>query len=308
MTTNVLRIVEDPLSVFSQGGYPASRWVAPAEVQVGRTPKTVANWDYYDGAIVAVGFTDGEIYTACGSGVVVAPGLILTATHVVDPYVTAVEKHQCSLYCVGIKRGGSADLWRLRRLRYPEDESDIAFLSVELNSAVTREWAFTLLPLSTRAPRKGDRLTIVGFRFDNPQAAEADGGVVSALSTGNLYVAAGACTALYPYRRDSVMAPFPLIEIDCGTLGGMSGGAVLNHLGEVVGILSTGIDRDEMTGPSNAAWIIHALMFRVDLSWPPGMYVGDQPILEIPESSLHIVGRDKARLIDEQQVDYTLWS
>ena len=46
------------------------------------------------------------------------------------------------------------------------------------------------------------------------------------------------------------MAPFPVIEISCGTLGGMSGGAVLDASGSVIGILSAGLSHDDGRGPS----------------------------------------------------------
>ncbi|HLI61442.1 MAG TPA: hypothetical protein VKV21_17435 [Solirubrobacteraceae bacterium] len=63
--------------------------------------------------------------------------------------------------------------------------------------------------------------------------------------------------------RDRVMAPFPTIEIDCGSLGAMSGGPAFDQFGHVRRVLSSGWRNNEP--PSNVAWIIHALMFGADL-------------------------------------------
>jgi hypothetical protein len=115
---------------------------------------------------------------------------------------------------------------------------------------------------------------------------------------GDLYAAAGEVVAVYGYR-DRVMAPFPMIEIACGSLGAMSGGAAFDQFGHVVGILSSGWRDAEP--PSNVAWIIHALMFAVDLRWPPGLYEPETPILELPDELLTIVGRDNVKLTEGSQ-------
>jgi hypothetical protein len=121
---------------------------------------------------------------------------------------------------------------------------------------------------------------------------------------GDLYASAGEVVAVYAYR-DRVMAPFPMIEIACGSLGAMSGGPAFDQFGHVVGILSSGWRDNEP--PSNVAWIIHALMFGADLRWPPGVYTPEAPILELPDELLTIVGRKKVKLTGRQQVDYTRW-
>jgi hypothetical protein len=52
-----------------------------------------------------------------------------------------------------------------------------------------------------------------------------------------------------PYR-DHVMAAFPVIEVSCGTLGGMSGGRVLYADGAVTGILSPASRTRTAAGPA----------------------------------------------------------
>jgi len=103
------------------------------------------------------------------------------------------------------------------------------------------------------------------------------------------------------------MAPFPVIEISCGTVGGMSGGAVLDSHGAIIGILSMGLSHDDGRGPSNAAWIIQALQFNVALHWPRDVYPPDCPILDLPDNLMRIIGREHVALSGSLQIDYTPW-
>ncbi len=162
------------------------------------------------------------------------------------------------------------------------------------------------MPLSTREPQIGETLTIVGFRFpDSGSTGERehiDGIPVAA--RGDLYTAAGRMQARYLYR-DRVMSPFPSMEIACGSLGGMSGGPVIDQFGAVVAILSAGWSDGQP--PSNGAWIIHALMFAVNLVWPPGLYEPETPVLDLPDDLITIVGRENIQLTGLQEVAYTPW-
>lgn len=279
-------------------------WLPAAEV-----PQGIRNWDYYDGAIVTVGITDGERYTVYGSGVVVAPGLILTATHVLRDFADELDAKTLSLYCIGMRSSEFADLWVLRSLSFAEDGSDIAFLGVELNSEIENDWQVSCLPISTRAPAEDEALTIVGYRFDLPEkdAEPLPGLGVPPVGVGQLYAAVGERTALYYPERDPRLVPFPAIEIGCGSLGGMSGGAVIDQGGALVGLLSRSFQSDDGRGPSTAAWIIHALMFEVTLPWPAGTYPPDTPLLHLPDEQLTIYGRDKVRLVGPREIEYTCW-
>jgi hypothetical protein len=304
-----IRVSPEAAAAWPEGVAPPVRWVDPGRVPVGDIATGVQNWDYYDGALVGIGVSDGTTFTISGSGVMVAPGLVLTTTHVLQEHLDALESKTLSLWCVGPRLSGRADLWALRTLRYPETESDIAFLGVDPYSEIPDDWELTCLPLSTRAPQKDETLTVVGFRFDDAGAIDdlppVDG--IQIVSRGQLYAAAGRTAAVYYQYRDQVMAPFPIIEVACGSLGGMSGGAVLDRNGAVVGILSTGLSHDDGRGPSNAAWIIHALMFTVTLLWPRALYSPDTPLLDLPDDLLRIVGREHVRLTGTHELEYTPW-
>jgi Trypsin-like peptidase domain len=301
------RPVDDPLANWPKDRPLPVRLVEPGCAPASAVAEKVANWDYYDGAIVMVGVTDGETYLIEGSGVMVAPGLVLSATHVLRHHADAIAARTLSVYCVGVRSGGRADLWAVHQsLRYAEDHSDIMFLGVELNSEISDDWYAPCLPISTRAPEKGESLTIVGYRFDRDEAEPLpiiNG--VRAVGRGDLYIAAGEVETIYYPHRDRLLAPFPAIEIKCGSLGSMSGGAVIDQGGALVGILSRGWGDDGP--PSTAAWIIHAFMFDVTLPWPPGAYDPNTPILDLPNNQLKIYGRDKVRLVGPLEIEYTAW-
>jgi hypothetical protein len=123
--------------------------------------------------------------------------------------------------------------------------------SLQLASPWVEGWSFTSLGVTTRCPRQGEKLTIFGFRFDDVQE---DGQGYRA--AGNLYAAAGTVTDVYHPKHFLPSLPFPTIDIACGSLGAMSGGAVLDHDGLLVGMISRGWTTDDMEGPTYAAWIV----------------------------------------------------
>lgn len=71
---------------------------------------------------------------------------------------------------------------------------------------------------------------MIGFRLETV-AEESD----NFMLTGDLYASAGEVAAVYHPIRDPTLMPFPTIEIACGALGGMSGGAVLDDIGPSTG-------------------------------------------------------------------------
>lgn len=134
--SQILRIAEDPFADRPPGTKAPVRWISQGSTPPDSVVRTVSNWEQFDGALVAVGVTDNKTITVWGSGVMVAPGLVLTAKHVVDDYAEAVKNREVDYCCIGPRQSGSADFWRGVSLRYAENESDIAFLGVKLNSPV----------------------------------------------------------------------------------------------------------------------------------------------------------------------------
>jgi hypothetical protein len=267
--------------------------------------RSIINWEYYEGAIVTVGLTDGDTYRVWGSGVMVAPGLVLTAKHVVVDDVEALEAKKLSLYCLGFRSSGKADLWVMRSMSFPMNNSDIAFLGVELSSKVDENWYVSCTPLSVRTPRQHETLTLVGYVFDKPDAhpvPPVDG--VPVVATGGMFAAKGQVEDIHFPVVNQTDLDYPGIQISCGALGGMSGGAVLDGSGALIGLVSWGTDPTPGEGFHIAAWIVGALPFEVTLPWPEGTYEPDTPILKLPPDKLKLIGRETVKWNAKHDIDF----
>jgi hypothetical protein len=270
----------------------------------GAVPEGVMNWDFFQGALLAVVVKrPGSQHDVIeGTAVIIAPGLALTATHVFDYLASDLAAGQASLICLG-PNTDSLDIWAVRTLSYTTDD-DLAYLSLEPLSAIPDGWRISCLPLTTRAPAPGEELTIFGFRLDEVR----EQGDSSIVAEGDMYVAKGEVTAVYHPMRDSLRMPFPAIEIACDSLGGMSGGAVLDRDGFLVGIISSAYPASEgQTGTTYAAWVIGALNREVRIPWLPAIYSNPIHVLAIPEAQLHIRGRDALTVIDNETLEYRIW-
>lgn len=301
----VSRVVSNPMD----GRSVRAQWVEQGDLPTPDRPTRIINWDYYDGAIVVIAIATPDEAFIEGTGVMIGPGLVITATHTLREHADAIDSRAEQLQCIAVRRDGRAERWLCVAAQFPKEQSDISILNVELVTEAPEGWACSCLPLSTRAPEIGEPLNVLGFRFKTPEpGGHADTfDDMPVLGTGDLYVVTGAVVAVYEQGRDRSMLPFPAFEIDCGTLGGMSGGPVLDRNGNVIGLLSAGWSDDDP--PSNVAWIIHALMFRPRLIWPEGMYPKGAALLELPEDMVRIVGRDRIRLDAEGTgLTYDRWS
>lgn len=210
-------------------------------------------------ALVAVAHLGEEGLTVLGSGVMVGPGLLLTATHVLDE----------------IRHGGgspvfltflpnAARAWLpldLATLSKPSEfderrtiSSDMSLVSCTLNSDAHADLPLMLAPMQIALPLIGERLWAIGFRH---QAIEDSAALVTPL------ISSGVVTAAYPNGRGERMAS-PCFEVNMDTVGGMSGGAVVNADGNLVGILSSSFEG----GPSYVTLIWEAIRLRVKGATP----------------------------------------
>lgn len=291
----------NPLADLPIGHSIRSDPVVFGESNAGVVPADVKNWDFFQGALTAIGLRRGDAFEVLGTGVMVAPGLALTATHVLRDDIPALVDGEVGALCIGV-RSEAIDLWKIRSVSVTRDD-DLAYLSLELASRITDAWRFTSIAITTRCPRGGERLTIVGFRF--PEIREASEGRL--LVHGDLLAASGTVTAVYPTSRDPVLMPYPTIEIACGSLGGMSGGAVLDASGSLVGVISRGFEFEDGAGPTSAAWVIGAFARQLDIPWPPGLYERPSQVMAIPDLLLRIVGRDAIRVTGPNETEYRAW-
>jgi len=205
-------------------------------------------------AMVALARLDDEGATVLGSGVMVAPGLILTATHVLDEFPHTGGGPVCLTFLPdGARAWLPIDVMTLAGPSQFDDSrkvtSEMALVSCTLNSDALANAPLTLAPMKVALPLLGDRLWAVGFRH---QKIEDEAAYITPL------VSSGLVTAAYPDGRGERMAS-PCFEVAMESVGGMSGGAVMDANGYLVGIVSSSFDG----GPSYVTLIWEALRLRV---------------------------------------------
>lgn len=205
-------------------------------------------------SLVAVAYFDDDVLSFLGSGVMVAPGLLLTATHVLDE-LRASGNHPIFLTFLPTgARGWLAKESRnaMRESKFEEGEanpSDLTLVSCTLNSDALADYPLNLWTLRGGLPLVGERLWAFGFRHGH---VEDDVASVSPM------VSSGLVTAAFPQGRGERM-PAPCIEVEMDTMGGMSGGPVVDSDGNVIGVVSSSFDG----GPSYVTLIWDALNYRI---------------------------------------------
>jgi S1-C subfamily serine protease len=290
---------DDPLAAASKGDHIDSVCLRMTATELKRAPLGLPTWETFDGSLLALGVLHDDRFKVWGTAVMIGPGLALTATHVLADYHEQIGGGAVGVVCAGMRMNGKLELWSLRHLGH--DEGDLTILSLRLATPLGESRRLTSLPLSTRTPLQGERLSVVGFRFEGEAPMVADTATVA----GWLYAAAGEAGDVSHPVHDKVLAPYPTIEILCGALGGMSGGAVLDSRGAVVGIVSRSLSTDDGEGPTVAAWVIPALALRPTVDWPAGLYPADTPLVQFPDS-VRIDGREHLQVTGPNYT-LTLW-
>ncbi|MGG2007677.1 serine protease [Pseudomonas aeruginosa] len=175
-------------------------------------------------SIVAVATFGKNGMSVLGSGVMVAPGLLMTATHVLHEIrdsgaVFATFLPQLMRVWLPIETSTSSG-----ESKYRPDErnySDISLVSCTLNSDAHEQYPLMLTPMRACLPLVGERVWAFGFR---DQKIEGD---ITSLTS---LVSSGVVCAVYPQGRGEWL-PAPCIEVAMDTPGGMSGGPVVNGTG-----------------------------------------------------------------------------
>jgi hypothetical protein len=239
-------------------------------------PEGTSNGTFFDGAVLAIVVRRSSHTSAKGTGVMVAPGLAISATQIVRELLDDILGGTVALLAVGPADRG-LDNFHVRKLSISSD-SDITYMSVELASAVSADCRLRTLPMTTTSPRLGKRVHVVGFHLDT---FSLDGDDLSL--TGNLYTAAG---AVHLPMRDRVLMPFPTIEVACGSIGGMSGGALLDETGFLLGVTSRGLTSEDGLGSTFAARVVGALNRELEIPWPPSLYPQPVHLLDIDQRLL----------------------
>jgi hypothetical protein len=229
----------------------------------------IANWDLFDGMVLSVTFTDGRVHTMEGTAILVAPGIALCANHVFDDHLEKSRKTLGPAYCFGIAKGG-AQAWLVTRVQVVP-RTDLCILGLEYQSMLPPSAIFRQASITTRLPNIDEQLTICGFRASSPRFESKGNGSIDV--SAEMLMCSGVVTARYPTAsgRDRLTAPWPCIEVDCPSWGGMSGGPVFDRRGFMVGLISRGFNTAGEPSPMLTALLWPALTLNFAGGWPPSL-------------------------------------
>lgn len=294
-----------PVVEFDVGYKMTLETVGPIACDATAKPQTVNNWDWFQGAILAVTFATKDHQKVLGTACLLAPGLALTAGHIFDDEILAsIDCGNGSIQALGIGQASEGGFWRITHITTCP-EGDVAYLSLARASAMSSDGKLRRFRLTTRSPAIGETLTLFGFRI--PQVDQSDAGNRIDF-VGQMYVSGGPVSEVLLHGRDRVMMPFPAIRVDCAAVGGMSGGPVMDQHGALVGITSTSWDTPDGSGPTYIAWLVGGLNMRLTIEWPKGAYKPDTHLLEIPDPLIQLEGREHYEVVSATQYGYRPWS
>jgi hypothetical protein len=226
--------------------------------------------DQLDGSVLALDWVVDRTHHIWGSAVMIAPGVALTAGHVIEEmrakgfladgggYLLALgfQKGRMQIWnanCFTAVDIGDLSIINLVRATHQHDQNTPDHL--EVNAPV----------MATRQPEVGEYISVIGFSaseltFDSASEERPIG--ISLLG------GVGPITDIYPDRRDKSL-PNPSICISTRTVGGMSGGAAFDKMGRLIGVISRGDDQSAFV---SLLW--PCVFTPLELAWPPGLFPG----------------------------------
>jgi hypothetical protein len=232
------------------------------KLRKGVTFAHVENWDAMRGALTIVGFATATTMTNQGSAVIVAPGVALAASHVIEPYLPSAMEKGLTPTCMGITSKG-IQFWLIRYVT-PVPGSDLCILGLELASELKSGASLWKVALRRSVPTIGEKLTMCGFVASAPEFYKVhDTWTLGA----RLYVSSGTVSQHFLHGRGSAM-PGPVLEVSGHTERGMSGGLVLDSKSRLVGLICRGLEDELKEGPT---WVSHlgpALTWPFKSDWP----------------------------------------
>lgn len=240
-----------------------------------------ADWDAFDGLLLMVYFGTESYDTIEGSAVMVAPGVALSAAHVISDWISAVTQGNAGCMLTGFVKGAQT-YWRASGVRV-DAETDLAIISVEPADEPTREKLVRLAHLTTRTPEVGESLMFCGYRGAATKFMH-DGNEIELSATA--YISTGKVAQIHAAQRDRTRYRWPCYEVDCVIVGGMSGGPVFDSQGYLVGVTGAGLEMVEDGQPKavspSYAWQVWPCLLRpFRPTWPKAINSGVTSLLEM---------------------------
>lgn len=293
-------VSEDPAAALAVGDHLKFQLISFGTSDALDFPQTVNNWDFFNGAVLAFVLKSKTRQELIGTAIIVAPGLAITATHNFVDYIDEIMTGDVQIYGFGIA-ADKMNIWRVSEISWAPDD-DIALLGITAASKIPSDRTYHQFGVTTRAPKNGEKVHLFGFRH---QPLDENPG--SATFAAALYNSVGTVAGVYPNGIPGRFMPFPLIELNCGSLGGMSGGAAIDERGLVVGVISRSLETENQRGPAYISWIIKPLTRSVKVPWPVGLYPERVTPLSLDNKLLYIDRREAIDDTTEGQLNYQVW-
>lgn len=240
--------------------------------------KVVGSLAAFRGALLTLGaFGGGASYTY-GSAVLIAPGIAVAAGHVIHEHRSdGLFKGDFAMYAFGIAEQGMT-AWQVTEYAHSE-VGDIAVLTLAYSCELPIEMTIAHYAVSARLPVIGERITAIGFRPREGKRVIEPGNHLPDLH-GSFLMSSGPVLEVWGGGRDSVMAPRPCFAAGLATVGAMSGGAVLDSTGHLIGIVTS--SNDDGSAPYTMVTMVwDALTTQIDPVWPPKYWHGPDFLMNL---------------------------
>lgn len=258
----------------------------------------IENWGCLEGCFVALAFEDDEVLEVTGSGVIVAPGVVMCATHVIEDHLDALKAGQkrMKVLALGLE---NHQIWTALSVT-PVTGTDLSLLTIQLTSALPGGSKFSTCAMTTRTPRSGEIVHVVGFRADGPAPMGSNVQI-----SGGLILSTGKVTDVHTEKRDNFFLTWPCFGIECVTMGGMSGGPIFDANGYLIGLLCSSYDNQPI---SYASLLRNAFVTAGIGAWPPVEYLLGKPLLDRVNDGCLIERPDAFQVIDGQGYRFEVWN
>lgn len=255
----------------------------------------------FKGALLGLWSTKQDGGYVQGTAFLIAPGLALTAAHVIDEYIEqyGLADGGSSLMAVGTDNGQIV-AWVVNELVKAEN-SDVAILSMTLYAPAAEHLLISHFQVGTRLPVAGEFVRMLGTHSPTPEGRitvpdERDRVGRVELAT---VLSSGPVLEALPHGR-GVMLPNPGFVADLTVVGGMSGGPVFDQTGRVIGLLTSGqFNPDDPAGKYALVSLLWASLWAdFTCSWPPKLYPAPCKLVDViePYEALRVQPDGEGRL------------
>jgi Trypsin-like peptidase domain len=225
-----------------------------------------------EGTVLALDWVAGDTHHIWGSAIMVAPGVALTARHVVDDMRDKGFLGPVSGYLLALGfHNGVVVVWNVDSFTSIAD-GDLSILTLvrtTVGSVPASEEVVSInfAVLAARQPSLGEHVSLIGFAASEAKFEDLRSGRSAGI---DLLGSVGPVTDIYADGRDQSLLN-PSAGVSAKTIGGMSGGAAFDARGRLIGIITSGVD--EESSFISLAW--PCVFTPLEIHWPPGLF--DEP-------------------------------